>query len=82
MSNHSGKPVFDVGGNSIKMSDRTTLFRHLVGACLLIFLTSLSACGHEKKTKTTTVAVDTTVVDDDTLEVDDVPKVKQTEHAR
>ncbi|QDK80661.1 hypothetical protein EXU85_19430 [Spirosoma sp. KCTC 42546] len=64
------------------MSDTTVRFRYLAGACLLIFLVSLSSCGDANKTKTATATVDTTVVDDDTLEVNDVPTVKQTEHAR
>ncbi|MVM37425.1 hypothetical protein GO730_06965 [Spirosoma sp. HMF3257] len=64
------------------MSVHTVRFRHLVGICLLLFLGSLSACGHSAKTKTATVPIDTTIVDDDTLEVNDVPKEKQTEHAR
>lgn len=64
------------------MSDYNVRFRHLAGACLLIFLTSLTSCGDAQKTKTATVAVDTTVVDDDTLEVSDVPTAKLTEHAR
>ncbi|MFD2933244.1 hypothetical protein [Spirosoma flavum] len=50
--------------------------------CLLIFLGLLSACQQETKTKTSTIPLDTTIVDDDTLEVDDGPKFKQTEHAR
>ncbi|AUD00489.1 hypothetical protein [Spirosoma pollinicola] len=55
---------------------------HLTGVCLLIFLGSMSACGQKEKTRAAAVPVDTTIVDDDTLEVDDVPKSKQTEHAR
>ncbi|WP_461063585.1 hypothetical protein [Spirosoma horti] len=55
---------------------------YLTGIFLLSCLGSLSACGQETKTKTATVPVDTTIVDDDTLEVNDVPKAKQTEHAR
>ncbi|GAB3726146.1 hypothetical protein GCM10028816_18550 [Spirosoma lituiforme] len=54
----------------------------LVGILLVLSLGSLSACGQEKKAKTATVPVDTTIVDDDTLEVDDVSGIKQTEHAR
>ncbi|MVM30371.1 hypothetical protein GO755_10030 [Spirosoma sp. HMF4905] len=64
------------------MNIHTSRLRHFIGACLLIFLGSFSACGHSTETKTATAPVDTTVVDDDTLEVNDVPKVKQTEHAR
>ena len=66
----------------VKRSDLKPRFIHLIGVCLLIFLGSLSACGQKEKTKTSTVPVDTTIVDDDTLEVNDVSKPKQTEHAR
>lgn len=55
-------------------------FAYLLG--IFLFIGSLLACGQESKTKTATVPVDTTIVDDDTLEVNDVPKAKQTEHAR
>ena len=51
-----------------------------VAVCLLLVL--LTACGHEAKTKTAAPPVDTTIVDDDTLEVNDVPKRGQTERAR
>ena len=57
-------------------------FAYLMGLLLFSISGSLSACGQETKTKTATVPVDTTIVDDDTLEVNDVPKPKQTEHAR
>ncbi|WP_460939529.1 hypothetical protein [Spirosoma humi] len=53
-----------------------------MGIFLFLILGSLLACGQEKKPKTATVPVDTTIVDDDTLEVNDVPKPEQTEHAR
>ncbi len=70
-------------GHSLKkMSAPPIRFIHLVGVCLLLFVGSLSACGQKSETKTATVPVDTTIVDDDTLEVDDAPKSKQTEHAR
>lgn len=57
-----------------------TQFAYLLG--IFLFIGSLSACGQETKTKTATVPVDTTIVDDDTLEVNDVPKPEQTEPAR
>ncbi|MCX6215556.1 hypothetical protein [Spirosoma sp.] len=43
---------------------------------------TLSACGQKTETSTATVPIDTTVVDDDTLEVNDTARFKQTEHAR
>ena len=43
------------------------------GICLLLFLSLLSACRQESKTKTAAASVDTTVVDDDTLEVRNTP---------
>ena len=57
-------------------------FIHRAAAGLLICVGLLSACGQGEKTKNATVPIDTTVVDDDTLEVNDVPKSKQTEQAR
>ncbi|GAB2531416.1 hypothetical protein [Spirosoma aerophilum] len=48
----------------------------------LLLIGSLSACGQPTETKTVTIPVDTTVVDDDTLEVSDTTRFKQTEHAR
>lgn len=50
-----------------------------LAVCLLWLL---AACGHETKTDTAAPPVDTTVVDDDTLEVNDVSKPEQTERAR
>jgi len=64
------------------MRPQRSRFTYVMGISLFLILGSLSACGQEKKTKTATVPVDTTIVDDDTLEVNDVPKPKQTEHAR
>ena len=64
------------------MSHWKPRFIHRAAAGLLICLGLFSACGQAKKTKSVTVPIDTTVVDDDTLEVNDVPKSKQTEHAR
>jgi hypothetical protein len=66
----------------IEMSAPKFRFIGLTGVCLLIFLGSLSACGQKAKTETVTVPIDTTVVDDDTLEVNDTTSSKQTEHAR
>lgn len=64
------------------MRPKRSRFAYVMGIFLFLMLGSLWACGQEKKTKTATVPVDTTIVDDDTLEVNDVPKAKQTEHAR
>ncbi|WP_460954081.1 hypothetical protein [Spirosoma litoris] len=63
------------------MSTHLAHFRRFIGACLLIFLGLLSACGPSTKTKTATVPVDTTVFDDDTLEVGNAAKLKKTERA-
>ena len=51
----------------------------LIAVCVLWLL---AACGNETKTKTAAPPVDTTVVDDDTLEVNGVSKPEQTERAR
>lgn len=64
------------------MRPQRSRFIYAMGIFLFLILGLLSACGQEKKTKTATVPVDTTIVDDDTLEVNDVPKSKQTEYAR
>ncbi|WP_158500570.1 hypothetical protein [Spirosoma radiotolerans] len=64
------------------MRPKRVRFACLMAIFLLSFSGLLAACGQETKTKTATVPVDTTIVDDDTLEVDDVSKPKQTEHAR
>lgn len=52
----------------------------LTAVCLLLLL--LTACGQEAKTRTAPPLVDTTIVDDDTLEVNTIPKREQTERAR
>ncbi|ADB38861.1 lipoprotein [Spirosoma linguale] len=57
-------------------------FRSVYYVVLLISLGALSACGQKTETSTATVPIDTTVVDDDTLEVNDTARFKQTEHAR
>jgi len=82
------RPVYCAGRlgyhrrKTLSPSQCMTVAPVLASACLLIFLGSLSSCGHERKMKTATATVDTTVFDDDTLEVNGVPKVKKTEHAR
>lgn len=55
---------------------------YLTGFILIILLGGLSACGHKTETNTKTIPIDTTVVDDDTLEVSDTTRSKQTERAR
>ena len=64
------------------MSLLKSRFIQYICMCLLIFLGLLPACRQEAKTKTATAPVDTTVFDDDTLEVNDVPKAPQAERAR
>lgn len=71
------KPFF-----SIKISASEPRSSFFVGAVLLMFLGTLLACGHNTDTNTATVPVDTTIVDDDTLEVNDTARSKQTERAR
>lgn len=72
------KPVLP----SIKISASALRCRFFAGIALLMVLGGLIACGHKTDTKATTVPIDTTVVDDDTLEVNDSVRFKQTERAR
>lgn len=65
-----------------KMSVAKPRFVYLQRVVLILFVGCLLACGRKNETKTVTVPLDTTVVDDDTLEVNDTTRFKQTEHAR
>jgi hypothetical protein len=46
---------------------------HGMAVGMLLFSGAILACRQESKTKATTPPVDTTVVDDDTLEVNNTP---------
>ena len=69
-------------GFQVDMRPQRSRLACLVGLLFVLSLALLPACGPEKKAKTATVPVDTTIVDDDTLEVNDASKPEQTEHAR
>ena len=49
---------------------------------VLVILGTVLACGQQRKTRTPMVPIDTTVVDDDTLETNTKAVTRPVEHAR
>lgn len=69
-------------GNAMKRSLSKLRVGRLSSICVLLIMALMLACGQQSKPQTSSVPIDTTVVDDDTLEGANAPIPTHKEHAR